>query len=186
MGEGHIENKLFGAHFPILANEQASGLRRGPSCPFLAPSMYPPPLQDLIQHFESLSAGERREGLIDLAESSRSYEPKPGEHFDFEQVRKDAECSDAVGIHVRRELDGRMHFAVSLGCGVQTLTKALTTVLCRGLDGATADEVLHVPDEFVARIIGEDLVRIRSRTVYYVLRRMQEATRALQRAADVR
>ncbi len=112
--------------------------------------MYPPPLQSLI------------------------------EHFDFEQVRKDAECSDTVGIHVRREPDGRMHFAVSLGCGVQTLTKALTTVLCRGLNGATMEEVLNVPEDFIARIIGEELVRIRSRTVYYVLKRMKEATGALQ------
>ena len=144
--------------------------------------MYPPPLQDLITHFESLSEGERRDGLIDLAETVDRHAPKPGERFDFEQVRKDAECSDTVGIHVRRESDGRMYFAVSLGCGVQTLTKALATVLCRGLNGATADEVLTVPEDFVARIIGSHLVNIRARTVYYVLHRIKEATRALQGA----
>ena len=142
--------------------------------------MYPPPLQELIQHFESLSEGERRDGLIDLAETVERHAPTPGERFDFEQVRKDAECSDTVGIHVRREPDGRMHFAISLGCGVQTLTKALAALLCRGLNGATVDEVLNVPEDFVARIIGAELVRIRSRTVYYVLHRMKEATRALQ------
>ncbi|MDB6137409.1 MAG: Fe-S metabolism associated SufE [Verrucomicrobiaceae bacterium] len=141
--------------------------------------MYPPPLQSLIEHFESLSEGERRDGLIDLAETVERYAPNPGEHFDFEQVRKDAECSDTVGIHIRREPDGRMRFAVSLGCGVQTLTKALTTVLCQGFNGARAQEVLATPEDFIARIIGEELVRIRSRTVYYVFKRMKEATAGL-------
>ena len=142
--------------------------------------MYPPPLQELIQHFESLSEGERRDGLIDLAETVDRYAPRPGERFDFEQVRRDAECSDTVGIHVRREPDGRMHFAISLGCGVQTLTKALAVLLCRGLNGATVDEVLNVPEDFVARIIGAELVRIRSRTVYYVLHRMKDAAAGLK------
>ena len=72
-----------------------------------------------------------------------------------------------------------MHFAVSLGCGVQTLTKALAVVLCRGLEGSTAEEVIHLPEDFIDRIIGGRLVTIRGRTVYYVLTRMKEATRAL-------
>jgi cysteine desulfuration protein SufE len=137
--------------------------------------MYPPPLQELILHFESLTEGERRDGLIDLAEAVGRHAPKPGEPFDFEQVRKDAECSDSVGIHVRVEPGGRVYFAVSLGCGVQTLTKAMATLLCRGLNGATVKEVLEVPEDFIARIIGAELVRIRSRTVYYMLGRMKEA-----------
>lgn len=144
--------------------------------------MYPPPLQSLVDHFESLSAGERRDGLIDLAESVHQHAPRPGERFDIEQVRKDAECSDTVGIHVRLEPERRVHLAVSLGCGVQTLTKAMTTVLCRGLNGATVEDVLQVPEDFVARIIGEDLVRIRSRTVYYVLRRIKQALAGLETA----
>ena len=144
--------------------------------------MYPPPLQELILHFESLSEGERRDGLIDLAESAPHHAPKPGERFDLEQVRKDAECSDTVGIHVRLEPGRRVHFAVSLGCEVQTLTRAMTTILCRGLNGATLDEVLQVPADFVARIIGAELVRIRSRTVYYILGRMKEAAGRLAAA----
>jgi cysteine desulfuration protein SufE len=62
---------------------------------------------------------------------------------------------------------------------VQTLTRALTTILCRGLDGCTAQQVIDVPANFVPRIIGADLVRLRSQTVYYVLGRMKQATVAL-------
>jgi len=141
--------------------------------------MYPLPLQKLVQHFESLTEGERRDGLIDLAEAAHRHAPKPGERFDFEQVRKDAECSDTVGIHVRLESEGRVYFAVSLGRDVQTLTRAMTTLLCRGLNGSTLEAVLQVPEDFIALVIGAELVRIRSRTVYYILGRMKEAARKL-------
>jgi len=105
--------------------------------------------------------------------------PKEGELFDLEDVRKDAECTDTVGIHVRMEDGGRARFAVSLGPKVQTLTRALAVILCRGLGGCTLQEVVETPPDFVPRVIGAELVRLRSQTVYYVLRRMQEAARTL-------
>ena len=36
---------------------------------------------------------------------------------------------------------------------------------------------MELPADFVLKIVGAQLVRIRSQTVYYVLRRMQEAAR---------
>jgi cysteine desulfuration protein SufE len=60
---------------------------------------------------------------------------------------------------------------------VQTLTKAMTAILCKGLNGATLQEVMAVPADFVPRIVGADLVRLRSQTVYYVLSRMKTAAR---------
>ncbi len=141
---------------------------------------YPAALNELITFYEALPEGERREALIDLAASSGTHAPKEGEPFDLEDVRKDTECSDTVGIHVRLEEGGRAHFAISLGPKVQTLTRALTTLLCRGLNGSTLQEVIDVPQDFVPRIIGAQLVRLRSQTVYYVLHRMKEAARALQ------
>lgn len=140
---------------------------------------YPAALGELITFFESLPEGERRENLIDLAAAAGACAPKTGETFDLEDVRHDAECTDTVGIHLRLENDGRAHFAVTLGPKVQTLTKALTTILCRGLNGSTLEEVLAVPQDFVPRIVGADLVRLRSQTVYYVLGRMKQAARAL-------
>jgi cysteine desulfuration protein SufE len=137
--------------------------------------MYPPELQCLVDHFESLPEGERREGLIDLAEQSQRWAPKPDVAYQFEEVRKDAECSDTVGIHVHLDDQRRVHFAVSLGCAVQTLTRAMTTILCRGLSGSTAEEVVAVPKDFVPRIVGAELVQMRARTVYYLLGRMKEA-----------
>ena len=140
---------------------------------------YPAALGELITFFESLPEGERRENLIDLAAASAAHAPKPGETFDLEDVRHDAECTDTVGIHLRLENGDHAHFAVTLGPKVQTLTKALTTILCRGLNGSTLAEVLAVSQDFVPRIVGADLVRLRSQTVYYVLSRMKEAARKL-------
>lgn len=140
---------------------------------------YPAALEELITLFESLPEGERRENLIELAAQSASCEPQAGETYEVVDVRHDAECTDSVGIHARVAEDGVVHFAVSLGPKVQTLTKALTVVLCRGLKGLTADEVITVSPDIVPRIVGAELVRLRSRTVYYVLNRMKEAARAL-------
>ncbi|MBL9177856.1 MAG: SufE family protein [Verrucomicrobiaceae bacterium] len=140
---------------------------------------YPAALNELIALFESLPEGERRDGLIDLAAQSAACAPKEGERFDLEDVRKDAGCTDTVGVHVRVDVGGRAHFAISLGPKVQTLTRALTAILCRGLNGCTLREVLDLPQDFVPRIIGAELFRLRSQTVYYVLNRMKEAARAL-------
>ena len=68
-----------------------------------------------------------------------------------------------------------VHFRVTLGPQVQTLTKAMTSILCRGLDGSTLEEILDLPSDFVPRIVGGNLVRIRSQTVYYILTRMKSA-----------
>jgi cysteine desulfuration protein SufE len=60
---------------------------------------------------------------------------------------------------------------------VQTLTKAMTAILCKGLDGLTPEEIMEVPADFVPKIVGAELVRQRSQTVYYILTRMKGVAR---------
>jgi cysteine desulfuration protein SufE len=141
--------------------------------------MYPKPLEELIDLFEHLPEQERRENLVVMSDSAKKQEPREGEKFDLEDVRKDEECTDTVGIYLRVEENDRAHFAVTLGPQVQTLTKAMTTILCRGLNGTKLQDVLDVPEDFVPRIIGAELVRLRSQTVYYVLGRMKTAVKML-------
>ncbi len=141
--------------------------------------MYPPALQEIVDLFESLPEDERRENLILFADQAALHEPKPGESFTIEDERKDEECTDKVGVFLRVDPDRRAHFRVRLGPHVQTLTRAMTAVLCKGLDGCTPDEVLDVPQDFVPRIVGGQLVRVRSQTVYYVLGRMKAVCRVL-------
>ena len=139
--------------------------------------MYPPRLQAIADLFAELTEPARRELLIHYAAGAARYSPQPGETFDIHDVRHDAECTDKVGIHLRIH-DG-CHFRVTLGPEVQTLTRALAAILCEGLDGLLPAEVVAVPDSFVNSVVGTELVRLRSRTVYYIVRRLKEAAGAV-------
>ena len=136
---------------------------------------YPAKLQAIIQLFQALPEEEKRENLIAYAEQAQAHAPQKGEQFQFEDVRKDEECTDTVGVYLKVEAGRRVHFRVTLGEKVQTLTKAMTSILCRGLDRCTLEEILDLSSDFVPQIVGGQLVRIRSQTVYYVLTRMKSA-----------
>jgi cysteine desulfuration protein SufE len=136
---------------------------------------YPPELEKIVTFFESLSEEEKRENLIAYAEQAKRHEPRRGETFEFEDVRKDAECTDTVGVFLRVDREGRASFRITLGPQVQTLTRAMATILCRGLSGSQLEEIADLPTDFVGKIVGSHLVRIRSRTVFYVLKRMRNA-----------
>ncbi|SKB00142.1 cysteine desulfuration protein SufE [Prosthecobacter debontii] len=136
---------------------------------------YPAALDELIQLFELLPEAERREMLIHESEQAESFRRRAGESYDVEDVRKDEQCTDTVGVFLKVTSGQKVEFAIELGPKVQTLTKAMTVILCKGLNGSTLEDILEVPPDFVPRIIGAHLVRLRSQTVYYVLDRMKEA-----------
>ena len=138
---------------------------------------YPPKLSAIVSLFESLPEEEKRENLIAYSEQAKKHEPKTGETFDLEDVRKDEECTDTVGVFLRVDGEKRAHFRITLGPQVQTLTKAMTSILCKGLEGTTLEDILELPADFVPKIVGGQLVRIRSQTVYYILTRMKSACR---------
>lgn len=174
-----------------MARESHSSLSLGTftghSALFGPVSAYPAKLQSIIGLFESLSEEEKRENLIAYADQAKRFEPKPEQTFDLEDVRKDEECTDTVGVFLKLDEEKKAHFQITLGPQVQTLTKAMTSILCRGLDGCTLEEVLELPADFVPKIVGGQLVRIRSQTVYYILTRMKSACRVLRdrrRAAE--
>ncbi|MBX7158522.1 MAG: SufE family protein [Verrucomicrobiae bacterium] len=137
------------------------------------PSHYPSKLQQIVDFFEGLSEEDKRENLIVYSDSARRCEPKADETFDLEDIRKDEECTDTVGVFLRVDPEGKAHFRLTLGPQVQTLTKAMTAILCKGLEDTTPQEVLAVPSDFVPRIVGGELVRVRSQTTYYILSRMK-------------
>lgn len=152
-----------------------------PACPEDDPvseaeAPLPPKLQGIVDFFSGLSDEEKRENLILYSDMGKRCEPKPSEAgtFSLEDVRKDEECADTVGLFLKVDPATRgVTFRVTLGPEVQTLTKAMTAVLCKGLDGITPEQVLSVPATFVPRIVGAQLVRVRSQTTYYVLTRMK-------------
>jgi cysteine desulfuration protein SufE len=150
---------------------------------------YPARLEKIINLFEMLPEDERRETIVSYAENAGHQEPRPGEKFDLEDVRKDEECADTVGVYLHVDEKGKAHLRMTLGPEVQTLTRAMTAILCKGLDGCTPQEILDLPAGFVTRIVGAELVRIRSQTIYYVLTRIKGVCKVYldrqRRMADV-
>ena len=138
-----------------------------------AETVYPKGLQSIVSLFGSLPEQERRDALISYADQARKWEPKKGEAFNLEDIRKDEECTDTVGVFLKIGDEERATFRVTLGPQVQTLTRAMTAILCRGLEHSTVTEILKVPSDFVPKIVGAELIRVRSQTVYYVLTRMK-------------
>jgi len=139
--------------------------------------MYSVKLNQIISLFESLPDLEKREALISYADAASKQGPREGESFDLEDVRKDEECTDTVGVFLKVSAGRSCMFRINLGAQVQTLTRAMTAILCKGLDGLTPEEVLEIPADFVPKIVGADLVRQRSQTVYYILTRMKSVAR---------
>ena len=138
-----------------------------------APSQYPDKLEKIIHLFEQLPEEERRETIVSYSENAKKQEPRPGEKFDLEDVRKDEECMDTVGVYLHVDERGKAHIRMTLGPEVQTLTRAMTAILCKGLEGCMPQEIVDLPSDFVTRIVGAELVRVRSQTIYYVLTRIK-------------
>ena len=134
---------------------------------------YPSKLSAIIELFSGLPDAEKRETLIAYADQAKSQEPREGEAFDLEDIRKDEECTDTVAIYLRLDESGGSHFRVTLGPQVQTLTRAMSSILCKGLDGVSPSEILEITADFVPKIVGAELVRLRSQTVYYLLTRIK-------------
>ncbi len=136
---------------------------------------YPVKLQAIVDLFQSLPDVAKRENLVLYSEATKSLEPKSGETFDLEDIRKDEECTDTVGVYLKVNEQDEVLFRMTLGPEVQTLTRAMSAILCRGLQGSTPQAVLDLESDFIPKIVGAELVRQRSQTTYYVLTRMKSA-----------
>lgn len=138
----------------------------------------PEKLTELIHFFESLQENERRENLMLFANKAEKWIPEEQVNYCINDIRKDEHCTDEVGIFV---LSGKneISFRVSLGEKVQTLTRAISSILCEVSEKQDKNTIKAINRNDISRIVGHELVRLRSQTVYYILDRMQEALEKL-------
>jgi cysteine desulfuration protein SufE len=136
--------------------------------------MRPNKFTELIHFFESLPENERRENLMLFAKKADKWIPDEEINYCIQDVRKDEHCTDEVGIFVNSTND-TISFRVSLGPKVQTLTRAIASILCEISEEEKIEKIQAIQKNDISRIIGQELVRLRSQTVYYILERMQEA-----------
>jgi len=140
----------------------------------------PPALEEIVAFFGVLSEPQRRDALLAYAAEATRHQPRPEETYDLIDERTDPGCIDVVGIFLRVDEAGQTHFRARLGPEVQTLTRALVAILCRGLEEAPLATVAGLSDDFVVQIVGSQLMRVRGRTVYHVTRRMREAAQKIE------
>ena len=133
----------------------------------------PEKLNDLIHFFESLPENERRENLMLFADKVEKWNPDPNLDYDIKDIRKDEQCTDTVGVFVKIN-EGRVFFKMLLGPKVQTLTRAISSILCEVSEGERIERIQAIEKMAISRIVGQELVRLRSQTVYYILERMKD------------
>src|ERR1700746_3361627 len=108
---------------------------------------YPAKLGKIINLFQSLPEDDRRETLVSYADNAKNQEARAREKFDLADVRKDKECMDTVGVYLHVDKNSKAHIRMTLGPEVQTLTRSMTAILCKGLEGSTPQEILDIPSD---------------------------------------
>ena len=106
--------------------------------------MIPKRLQEIIEDFESMEGREKVEALVDYSERLPVLPDQTGQnHNDMEFVE---ECMTPVYCKAKVE-NGGIHFYFDIPAESPTV-KGLAAILGEGLDGASPEEVLNVPNDF--------------------------------------
>jgi cysteine desulfuration protein SufE len=108
-----------------------------------------------------------------FADKVEKWNPDPNSDYDIKDIRKDEQCTDTVGVFVQIN-EGRVFFKMLLGPKVQTLTRAISSILCEVSEGESIEKIQAIEKMAISRIVGQELVRLRSQTVYYILERMKD------------
>jgi cysteine desulfuration protein SufE len=141
----------------------------------------PSGLQEIVDRFAGGSRELRKQGLLQYG---KKLPPLPEslreDRDDMEQVH---ECQTAFFLHTDVEEDGtvRIHF----DCPPEAPTvRGYAGILHAGLDGATVDEILGIPDEFYQEMgLAEVVSPMRLRGMGAIVARLKRQVRDKARAA---
>ncbi len=139
----------------------------------------PPTLAEIVTFFDGLTEVQRRDALLSYAAEAPRHAPCEEETYVAVDDREHPGCVDTVILCMAVTPTGGIRLRAGLGPEVQTLTRALVAILCRGLEGCPLQAVANLPDDFIPAIVGEQLMRSRARSVYHVLRRLRESASGL-------
>jgi cysteine desulfuration protein SufE len=106
--------------------------------------MIPQKLQEIVEDFEMMEGREKVEALVDYSQRLQGVPSIPG--ADPPEMEFVEECMTPV--YVKSEItDGGMHFYFNVPQESPTV-RGLAAILGDGLDGATPEQVLSVPNDF--------------------------------------
>ena len=123
----------------------------------------------IVDEFRDAPDDLRIELLLEYAESL----PALPAHLDSAGMEQVVECQTPFFLHAEVGADGRVTLWFDCPPEAPT-TRAFAGVLVAGLSGATADEVLAVPDDLADRMgLAQTISPLRLRGMMAILRRMK-------------
>jgi cysteine desulfuration protein SufE len=135
----------------------------------------PDALAEIVEDFASVGPSDRLQLLLDLSSELPALpEPYATERDRMEPV---PECQSPVFLAVELDDDRRVHLFFDAPPEAPT-TRGFAGILREGLEGATADEVLAVPDDFYVRLgLAEAVSVLRLRGMAAMLARIKRQVR---------
>jgi len=134
----------------------------------------PPKLAEIVDEFASAP----RELVLEmLLEFSDAVPPLPAELAGHEGMEQVPECQTQFFLRAQVQPDGTVVSYFDCPPEAPT-TRAFAGILAEGLDGATADEILAVPDDLYARMgLGQAISPLRIRGGTAILARLKRQIR---------
>lgn len=139
----------------------------------------PKPLRRIVDLFAGAPKELRLEALLDY---SRRVPPLPAD-LDAAHMEQVTECQTPFFLTV--DVDDAGIVTTHFDCPPQApTTRGFAGILSVGLDGASADEVLAVPDDFYLRMgLAEAISNLRLRGMGAILARLKRQVRERRDAA---
>ncbi|WP_152051110.1 SufE family protein [Tautonia marina] len=107
----------------------------------------PPALDELVEELREADRQERIELLIDLANELPPLPDRLSQYKD--EAHRVPECQSPVFLFLERE-GARIHLFADVPPEAPTV-RGFVCLLVRGLDGATVEDVLNVPNDLIQR-----------------------------------
>jgi cysteine desulfuration protein SufE len=134
----------------------------------------PPKLSEIVDEFSSAPRDVVLEMLLEFSDAVPALPAELAAHEGMEQV---PECQ--TQFFLRAELQPDRTVRTWFDCPPEApTTRAFAGILAEGLDGATADEILAVPDDLYARMgLGQAISPLRIRGGTAILARLKRQIR---------
>lgn len=134
----------------------------------------PPKLAEIVEEFASAPRDVVLEMLLEYADAVPPLPPAYSDHAGMEQV---PECQTPFFLRAEVAPDGTV--TTWFDCPPESpTTRAFAGILAEGLSGATADEVLAVPDDLYQRMgLAQAISPLRVRGGNAILARLKRQVR---------
>lgn len=143
---------------------------------------YPPALAEIVDDFHALEEPQRLELLLEFSRSLPALPENLAAHVD--QLEQVVECQSPLFLKVEKSEDGVIELFFSAPPEAPT-TRGFASLLHEGLAGATAQEILAVPDDIAQQLgLSRALTPLRLRGMSAMLARIKRQVRELSKATD--